>query len=204
MRFVVETLAIGLLLLAQPLVLAADTSVESAASPGPGMDESALYQQALGLVQQYAGQLKPALLGALADGGPEHAVRICAEKAPEIGATLTTQSGWQISRVSSRPRNAEKAMPGEWEAAVLADFEARQQQGEPVGQLEYAALVGNEYRFMKAQGVEGVCVVCHGKMIAPSLQSVIQQRYPDDQATGYSLGEVRGAFRLVRSIQPGG
>ncbi len=183
-----------LLLLVQPLALSSGKAGEGSA------DEAELRQQALDLVKQYAGQLKPALIGALAQEGPEHAVRVCAEKAPEIGASLAKSSGWEVSRVSSKPRNRQTAVPGTWEAGVLADFEARQQQGEPIGGLEYSAIVGDEYRFMKAQGVEGVCVVCHGKMISPTLRDVIEQQYPGDMATGYSPGEVRGSFRLVRHL----
>jgi len=71
-----------------------------------------------------------------------------------------------------RARNQRSAVPDSWEAEVLADFEQRQSEGGPVEQLNTAALVGEEFRYMQAQ------------------------------ATGYTAGQIRGAISLRKAIAP--
>ena len=53
---------------------------------------------------------------------------------------------------------------------------------------------------MQAQGVEPVCLVCHGQDLAPEVRATLEQYYPDDWATGYSLGQVRGAISLSKKM----
>ncbi|MOA58455.1 hypothetical protein D3C78_1828600 [compost metagenome] len=53
---------------------------------------------------------------------------------------------------------------------------------------------------MKAIPTGEPCLACHGQQIKPELAAVIDQRYPQDQARGFALGELRGAFTLRRSL----
>ena len=39
-----------------------------------------------------------------------------------------------------------------------------------------------------------VCLRCHGKSIAPEVSSAIRAAYPNDQATGFDEGDLRGVF----------
>jgi hypothetical protein len=39
-----------------------------------------------------------------------------------------------------------------------------------------------------------MCLGCHGKNIAPEVQAKLDELYPEDQATGFSEGDLRGAF----------
>ncbi|WP_425609259.1 c-type heme family protein [Thalassobacterium sedimentorum] len=43
------------------------------------------------------------------------------------------------------------------------------------------------------------CLACHGDpaSIAPEVTQKIAQLYPADTATGFAVGELRGAFRVV-------
>jgi hypothetical protein len=40
------------------------------------------------------------------------------------------------------------------------------------------------------------CLSCHGPVdtLDPELREALAQRFPDDEATGYQLGELRGAY----------
>ena len=40
-----------------------------------------------------------------------------------------------------------------------------------------------------------MCLTCHGPVeaIPPEVRAVLRKRYPSDQATGYSVGDLRGA-----------
>ena len=39
-----------------------------------------------------------------------------------------------------------------------------------------------------------MCLACHGAEVAPEVQAAIAERYPDDRATGYRAGELRGVI----------
>jgi hypothetical protein len=68
--------------------------------------------------------------------------------------------------------------------------------------LSYAKVVGNEFRFMKAIPIEGVCLGCHGDAIGPAIKSKLSELYPQDLATGYREGDLRGAFVVVQKLAP--
>lgn len=161
-----------------------------------GTDE--LDAQARALVQDFVGRLKPELQQALQEGGPVNAIAVCADQAPQIADALSASSGWLVKRVSLRARNASRAIPDAWEAAVLRDFDRRQAAGAAAASLNYSELTPSHYRYMQAQGVEPVCLLCHGSKLDSAVTAALADYYPDDTATGYSPGQVRGAISLSR------
>ena len=175
------------------LMLGAATTVQAA-------DNAALTAEAAALVQRFAGQLKPQLKQAMQDGGPVHAVSVCAEAAPSIAKALREESGWQIKRVSLKARNP-NAVPDELERQVLEDFDARRAAGESPATLTFSAQANGEFRFMKAQPTEGLCLACHGSQVAPEVEAVLAKHYPADRARGYQAGDIRGAFSLRYSVE---
>lgn len=162
-------------------------------------DQQALKQEAIGIVKRFGGSLKPELKKALKSGGPAHAISVCSEKAPAIAQQLRADTGWYIKRVSLKPRNP-GAKPDSWEEKVLKMFDQRQAQGEDPKKMAYAEVVDGKYRFMKAQGVEKVCLNCHAAKVSPEVEAALKERYPVDKARGYSLGQIRGAFSLARDL----
>jgi hypothetical protein len=111
----------------------------------------------------------------------------------------------KIGRTALKVRNPSNA-PTEWQRAVLLDFQNRAASGEAIASLEYSTIVqvngAIEHRYMKAIAVEPLCVTCHGIQIAPALKNAIRAEYPADMATGFSVGELRGAVYVVRSGVP--
>lgn len=163
-------------------------------------DLSSLNTQAAAIVKQFGGTLKPQLQQALKDGGVKQAIEVCAVKAPQIAKDLSLSSHWQVKRVSLKARNNHDATPDAWEKATLEAFNQRQQQGESTETLVKSEIINNEFRFMKAQGVAPLCLNCHGSELSNDAKAALAQHYPDDQATGYSLGEIRGAFSLTKKL----
>lgn len=162
-------------------------------------DNSAVLEaEARELAESFVGRLKPELKHALESGGPVNAIAVCADRAPHIADALSATSGWQVRRVSLRARNASRAIPDKWESAVLEEFDRRQQAGSAPATLSYAERTPSHYRFMQAQGVEPVCLICHGSNLDSAVTEALQAYYPDDAATGYSLGQVRGAISLSK------
>ena len=165
-----------------------------------GADQAQLKQEAISIVKRFGGSLKPELQKAMQSGGPTHAISVCAEKAPAIARQLRDDTGWYIRRVSLKARNTETAIPDAWEKKVLQQFDRRQADGESTDNMAFAEVVDGRFRFMKAQGVEGVCMNCHAAEIKPEVEAALKEKYPDDRARGYSLGQVRGAFSLARDL----
>lgn len=164
------------------------------------MNTEGLESEAQALVRQFAGQLKPQLQRAMEEGGASHAIEVCSALAPAIAGELSISSGWTVKRVSLRQRNNSTARPDDWENAQLEDFNRRQAAGEAPSQIRVAAVTNGQYRYMQAQGVEPLCLSCHGQNVSTEVRDALRRDYPHDQATGYSLGEVRGAISLIKRL----
>ncbi len=146
------------------------------------------------IAQQFVGQLKPRLVSALQEGGPAHAIEVCAEDAPAIARELSLASGWSVKRVSLKPRNLDAA-PDAWERQQLERFDAAVAAGESPGVA--IATVEGRFRYMQPQRAGEVCLLCHGETLDPAVAAALERHYPGDLATGYVAGEVRGAISLV-------
>ncbi len=161
-------------------------------------DRSILKREANSIVKEFAGKLKPALKEALHNGGPAYAVKVCSETAPALAKQLSKKTGWSIRRVSLKPRNAHTAIPDTWERDVLKKFDKARAEGTDPSTMTATLVENGRFRFMKAQAVEPVCLTCHGKKIAPNVLNALKKYYPRDNARGYSLGQIRGAFSLIK------
>jgi len=152
-------------------------------------------------------ELKGELGKGMKAGGPVAAVGVCNTRAPEIAATYSAQTGWDVGRTSLKLRNPANA-PDAWEAEVLRQFEERRAKGEAPDTLAYAEIVdeGGErhFRFMKGIVMPPAdkmpCLKCHGENIDPATIAVLDQFYPQDEARGYKAGQLRGAFTLKKKL----
>lgn len=164
--------------------------------------EDALFEEA----RKVATTLPPKLLVVLQEeitkSGPEGAIPVCKDMAPRMAGEISQQTGWKIRRVSLKARNDARAIPDEWEKAALEDFDKRAASGEALARLEKGEKIGNEYRFVKALPVQGLCLSCHGaaEQISPAIKAAISQHYPNDKATGYSEGQIRGGISVRKSL----
>ena len=172
------------------------------AAPNLALASDTLDEEAQAIATDFVGRLKPQLKSALQDGGPVNAIEVCSHQAPKIADALSAETGWMVRRVSLNSRNASRAIPDPWERAVLEDFDRRQASGENPAQIHYSEKTPSHFRYMQAQGTEGVCLMCHGQELLPEVQEALTQYYPDDNATGYSLGQIRGAISLSRPLPP--
>jgi len=175
-------------------------------SPLPLFAESpdmAHQQQAKELIQRFAGELKLELTTAMQQDGPVEAIAVCQQIAPAIAAQLSDESAMQIRRTSLKLRNANNP-PDAWEQQVLLRFEQQQAEGEAIATLEFSEVVHEDgvatFRMMKAIGIEPVCLTCHGSQLSDEITNQLKLLYPEDEATGYQVGDVRGAFSVRQLI----
>jgi hypothetical protein len=159
------------------------------------------------LVGQFGKTLKGELMSALGSGGPVTAVEVCSVRAPAIAESVSADTPATVSRTALRVRNRNNA-PAPWQKEVLLSFEAALAAGESPESLEYLQPVREDgvtvVRYMKPIMTEPLCVTCHGSGLAPDLASKIEALYPGDEATGFSPGELRGAFVVVWPTDEGG
>lgn len=163
----------------------------------------------VGEARAVATAVPPKLLAVLTEaihqGGPEGAIGVCRDKAPQMAQAASAQSGWQIRRVSLRNRNPQ-AVPDAWEAATLADFDRRAEAGESPATLERAEIVTENgqpsYRYLRALPTQQLCVACHGApdQLNPAVAARLSALYPGDRAVGYSPGQIRGAMALKKAL----
>lgn len=182
-------LALALLTFPAAVLADADLTAEARATAGK-------------LVSQVGGALQKEM----AAGGPVAAIGVCSQVAPEIAGALSRETGTRVTRVSLKTRNPMIGTPDAWEQAALADFDRRASAGEAPDGLERAEVVdepgGRVFRYLKAIPVKPVCLACHGAQdaIAPAVRDKLRETYPHDRATGYALGQIRGAVSIKKPL----
>ena len=154
-------------------------------------------------VQQLASSLQGELMAAMQRGGPIEAIDVCHQRAAALADDVSEATGIQISRTSLKLRSPANA-PDEWERNVLMQFDAQRASGVPASDLTYFEAVGEGeekmFRFMRAIPTAGVCLACHGEQLSSDIQHALERWYPNDQATGYQEGDVRGAFSVIQRM----
>jgi hypothetical protein len=174
-------------------------------SPAVAGDEAALLDEARGVAAALPPRLLTVLQREIAAGGYEGAIGACRDFAPQLAKAAAAESGWTIRRVSLKNRNP-NAVPDAWERAVLEDFDRRAAAGETPAALEKGETItegkARVYRYMKALPTQELCLACHGtaERISPAVAARLEELYPGDRATGYRVGEIRGAITLKRAL----
>ncbi|MDB4223847.1 DUF3365 domain-containing protein [Granulosicoccus sp.] len=187
----------------QIIFLAVSILIGSAAFAA-NIDKPAAVAEAKSIAQQLGGSLRNELVGAMQSGGPINGLEVCNLEAMPITAGVSEDRKVDVSRVSLKNRNSENA-PNDWQQLVLEDFNKRAAAGEAIdtmGSVEFVETDNaTQLRFMKAVPTGGACLACHGQQLDTQLQAKINELYPDDKATGYSLGDVRGAIVVVKNLE---
>jgi len=182
------------LLLAMSTVAAA-----SNAAAEPAELKAEAKQVMMALVKSLSGELK----AAMKQGGPGAAIEVCNTKALPITAQVSAEKGWQIGRTSMKLRNPENK-PDAWEQKVLQQFAEQAGQGADLKKLAFSEVVEldgqKQFRMMKAIPVQEKCLGCHGSEIKAPVADKLHRLYPEDQATGFSAGDLRGAFSLKKML----
>lgn len=121
------------------------------------------------------------------------ALRICAAEAPKLTADIGKQFNLEVTRITDKPRNPNNRGT-QAEIALLNKIRGDEVLGvkKPFYELDSA------YYF--PLHINQLCLNCHGAAIAPDILTAIRDHYPEDQAKGYSQGELRGAIR-VRAVE---
>jgi hypothetical protein len=166
--------------------------------------ENSAREVSVAFMKELGGHLK----AALAAGDPAAAIEVCSNVAPAIANRVSLQTGWRVTRIGTRPRNALLGMTDAWEQTVLKQFQQRAAKGEKYADMNFSEVVsepdGRYFRFMKAIGVKPMCLQCHGsaQQIPPPTAAMLNKLYPADRAVDYAAGDLRGAFSVKQPLAP--
>jgi hypothetical protein len=125
----------------------------------------------------------------LADVGPAGAVRVCHMSANTVAYWIGREEGVAGGRTSARLRSPANA-PQPWAAPVVARFADRRASGTEGFVVDLGTRVG----VMRPLAHRAVCSPCHGRdeQLTPSVRTELKKRYPQDRATGFKEGDLRG------------
>lgn len=153
-----------------------------------------LRSEAASRIRSVAEALQGRLEATLKAEGPVAAIRVCKEEAPAIAAGFSTD-GWTVRRIGTRVRNTVTNTPTEAEREILARFEALAPEQRETA-IEEGLSDDGYYFYKPIFAAKPACLICHGpaEQIGDEVRAALASAYPDDQATGYALGDLRGAF----------
>lgn len=166
-----------------------------------GAPAEAPLAEARAAVKALGESLKSKLVTAIKAEGPVSAIAVCKTVAPVLAEEVSKEHGLEIRRTALRVRNPANA-PDQWERSVLEDFVAKIATGAHPAALEHIETVPEGdtmvLRYMKAIPTAAEpCLACHGSNLDPALKAEIARLYPNDQATNFKAGELRGAFTVT-------
>jgi hypothetical protein len=133
--------------------------------------------------------LVEALTSEMKKGGPPSAVHVCRDEAQVITAKVAQEEGVDVGRTSHRLRNPKNA-PRPWAEAFVSEAA-----GKKTSEVEAQVVdLGDKMGVLKPINTLGLCTNCHGKAeeIAPEVRQALAEGYPEDEAVGFSVGDLRG------------
>jgi cytochrome c5 len=164
----------------------------------PTASDTDYIEQSLPAVTQLQQQLSSELKSTIKAKGVVEAIQVCANVAQPMTASISSEApDWDITRTALRVRNpanqpdaASERILQNWQTSVQASGEKPApvvlREGEQV--IVYHPII-----------LQNGCLACHGDPanIAPEVADKIAGIYPEDQATGFAVGDLRGAFRVA-------
>lgn len=180
------------LVLCAVLALAITGCGEQTPSPSDILVEQRSAKVADAFQETLQGELKVAMR----QGGPIMAASVCSEAAPAIAKAQSEESGADVRRVALRNRNPGAQVTADMRPHYDALAKAPLVNGRPATRVwKTRSADGDRINFMRAVPMqEKPCAACHGTDVAPEVANHIRTLYPDDLATGFSPGEMRGAI----------
>jgi len=168
-------------------------------APEPPADPLALGAAALAPFKE---SLREALTAGMQSGGPMGALGACQAQAPLItahsqGVIVAGEDAMAVGRATTRPRSPSN-LASPWQLSIIEHYESI-----PISEASPVAVPIDDISWAYAEPifVSEPCLACHGEPSAEVL-SMIAELYPEDQATGYEIGDLRGIFWATGTLEP--
>jgi hypothetical protein len=139
------------------------------------------------LLAPFKQNLKTALVAGM-EAGPAEAISACSIEAPRIAEGLSVK-GVLMGRSSHKLRNPENASP-DWLAPILRGYADGSTDLVPIAIEIEEGRMG----YVEPIMMQSMCLTCHGESLQADIAAKISESYPEDQATGFKSGDLRGVF----------
>ena len=147
-------------------------------------------------IDAFMGSMQPTLKGLIqSDSTHVTAMGACSSMAIKMVDEYNQQiTGTKLRRTALKYRNP-KNKPTRADTMVMDEFVNKKSFKPIVIELK------DKYQVYKPLKIKQSCLLCHGARndISPELVKMIDRTYPKDMATGFQLGEFRGA--VVAEVQ---
>lgn len=178
----------------------ADEPSGFAAPPGlPAEVQRIAVTRGKAIAAETFGLLSTNLQTAIQSGGVSNALPFCSLAAAPLTASMAEKHGVTLKRVTHKARNP-GGKANEAELAALKSFaSALAASPNPPPPFATNLVAGQATFFAPIVIANELCLKCHGeagKDISAENLAVIKKHYPQDEATGFKLGELRGAWRI--------
>lgn len=171
-------------------------SAPGAGSSGPSRDAPVdPLDKAEAAAKKLGGAVRQRLVDSINTGGPARALEVCSAEAQGIAKQVREETGVLVGRASLRLRNEADAPPP-WVDAWLKTQGERKAEGVQGTRSVEVTPAGRVARVIKPIVIEATCLPCHGdpSSLKDDVKALLAARYPNDKATGYSVGDLRGAL----------
>ncbi|MGF1510043.1 MAG: DUF3365 domain-containing protein [Myxococcota bacterium] len=147
--------------------------------------EHAQWARAKAAKKELAQALSTTLKAAVQEGDYARGIEVCRGAAPEITAAVAGHPNLEIGRTAERLRNPNNRPP-----AWAAPWVARAERQEVILRSEEGI------RALFPIVLAEPCVHCHGSAgdIPDEVKGMLGKLYPEDRATGFAPGDLRGWF----------
>lgn len=144
--------------------------------------------------------LSTQLKQAMQSGGVEQAAAFCNVVALPLTDSLSRKFDAKIKRTSLKIRNPKNA-PDSMEITMLKIYDQMSKMRNPVLVPKILEKGKDDIQFFAPIQIKNeLCLKCHGVLgqtMKEEDYAYIKQHYPNDQATGYKMGEVRGMWSIT-------
>jgi hypothetical protein len=149
----------------------------------PGEEEKA---KMLAAKEALFTRLSGRLMEVMGSQGPSAAIEVCQQEAPQIAVSVSEEQGLRIGRTGVRLRNAANVSPS-WAESLV---------NQRIDTPTFAVLDNGASVALLPIKLQGQCLMCHGPQeeIPAEVQERLAALYPNDEATGFQEGELRGWF----------
>lgn len=179
-------LSVFLTLFASSLLLASPSADEKTAAKGGDVSAK--------LLQKLGGELK----AKMQSDGAIGALHFCSQNALVLTDSIAKDTGTSIRRVSLKNRNPVNTAEKE-EQSLLKLWEKMVQNRQALPDYEIKKISSSQSIYYKPILINNeACLKCHGEIQTDTpLGKAIAATYPEDKATGYKMGDLRGMIAVT-------
>lgn len=161
------------------------------------IDEAALMNLGDSITMHAQQVLMSNVANAMQEGGSIHAVDFCNVEAMLLTDSLSKLHGVTIQRVSDKNRNPQNSLATSMDVGVWEKVKAAM--ASESGPKQFMEEENGSYFYYKPIVIAmPTCLSCHGNEsdIDVATQKLIVERYPEDKALDYQMGDLRGLWKV--------